>query len=576
MIQIVVCCPSGLPDTVRQAIAARDDMGVVRETQDCLEALELVKELKASILLFGLDAPNLDSQMMGRLFRSKAKQRVRGVAIVCPNDEDDSLTAIRMGCAGTLLADAPVETVVECLSKVHAGEIWLDSRVTARLMRQFVASKDGEPEERGHAGPVEASSLTRVQRQLVMMMGTVVRRARQAEDSSRAKSRVLANMSHQLRTLLNAIIGFSELMANEVVGPINERQREYLQDSLTCGRELRAVINDILDLAKIEAGRMEVLTERLDPAELIRSEVVEVLRSTAILKGISLQIEGSIGEVFLDSRKLKHIVENFVSNAIKYSPPNSTVLVLIQSREDDAFSIEVVDQGPGIESEKIPLLFNRFQQLDEHASTGGTGLGLALTKELAELLGGRVGVNTVWGKGSSFYVVLPVRGAPVHTQLKDAQLRDSQPRILIVEDESSDRIFLRRALARVGYRVDSAAHLREAIRKCKTTRYDAITLDLVLGVDDGTSLLREIGSLNQQTPVIVVSTAGKPPRHWQTRVHAQLQKPVQPLTLLESLSSAGVFPADHQATAAPEEPVEAEPVRTAHRQAISLSARNRG
>ena len=291
---------------------------------------------------------------------------------------------------------------------------------------------------------------------------------------------------------------------------------------------------------------MEVLTERLDPAELIRTEVVEVMRSTAILKGISLEIVGSVGEVVSDSRKLKHIVENYVSNAIKYSPPNGTIAVRISAKPDDMFSIEVVDQGPGIGPEKLRLLFNRFQRLDESASTG-TGLGLALTKELTELLGGHVGVNSVLGEGSTFYVVLPVNGPSAEARPKESYLSDAQPRILVVEDESAERVFLRRALARAGYRVDSAAHLREAIRKCKITRYDAITLDLVLGDDDGTALFKEIGSLNQETPVIVVSTAEQPIRYC-TRVYAQLRKPVQPMTLFESLNCAGVFPKEPTST----------------------------
>ena len=541
MISIVAYSSSGLPSTIRDAIAKRADMSLVREATGHHEALNLVKYLRPAILLFSADAPNQDSRAIRFMLRSRVKRGTRGVAIV--NSEDDALRAIRLGCSGTVTADATAEAVVECLNKVHDGETWLDPLTSMVLVRQIVSSRD-EDDEGGHAWshPSEATALTRMQRQIVLAMGAMAGRARRAEEASRAKSRVLTAMSHDLRILLNSIMGFSELALKGVAGPVNDKQKEFLEDGLICGRELREAINGILDLAKVEAGKMEVNVERLDPSELIRNEVVGAMKSTAILKGLSLEMVGSVGEVFTDSRKLKHIIVNFVSNAIQYSPPGGKITIRILPKSENAFSIEVEDQGPGIGSEKIRLLFNRFQQVDASAPAGSTGLGLALAKELAGLLGGRVGVNSVVGQGSSFYVVLPIHGPLVQAQPEKSYPGGTQPRILVVEDESADRMFLRRALARKGYQVDSSASLADAIRKCKTVHYDAITLDLALGDDDGAALLEELGSFNQRTPIIVVSRTEELPRYCQNRVYAQLPKPIEASGLFELLHSAGVLP----------------------------------
>lgn len=554
VIRVVTACSfSMFPKTFQNVITAQEDLEIAHEAADCREALEKVTTLKPAILLLSMDAPDIDSPAVSRMLRAASNPKTRGIAVISPNCENDALRAILLGCSGIVSADANAEVLVTCLRKVHGGEMWLDPLGTAMLMRQCLPSKTTRNiNARSQAAPSN-SPLNRTQKQIVTMMTTAIRRAQEAEDASLAKSRMLANMSHELRAPLNAIIGYSELMLNEIAGPVNDKQRSFLQDSLLCSSELRSVINSILDLAKLEAGKMEVSLERLDPVELIRTEVIDPLRSMAILKGLSVEVVGSVGDVITDSRKLKHIVENYVSNAIKYSPEQGTIVVRVFPQPNNTFSIEVIDQGPGIDPDDTRLLFNRFQQLSHAAK--GTGLGLALAKELAELLGGKVGVESAPGKGSSFYVILPVNASVVPAPPSNQQC-DSRPRILVVEDESSDRAFLRQILACEGYLVDSATHLRDAIKKCKSTRYDAITLDLVLGRDDGTALLKEVGLLNQLTPVIVVSSARPAPSSGRTQVYAQLRKPVEPNTLVRSLSSVGVFPKrEHRLFAPRRQPV---------------------
>jgi CheY-like chemotaxis protein len=279
----------------------------------------------------------------------------------------------------------------------------------------------------------------------------------------------------------------------------------------------------------------------------IRTEVVDLLRGAAIPKRISIEIaaSSSLREVVIDTRKFKKIVYNFVSNAIKFSPPSGRITIRISAKRDKEFMVEVLDEGPGIPQDKIKLLFNPFQQVGPKldGQDAGTGLGLALCKEVAGLLGGRVGVTSTPGEGSTFYVVLPTHREPTQVRPKRSYSKvAARPKILIVEDENAQRRFLCRTLDQAGYRVEIACDLQQAIKKCQSTLYSAITLDLALGRESGMDLLNQMGPINQHTPVIVVSSSKEPIRFFQAHVHAQLSKPVLPNMLVESLSSAGVLP----------------------------------
>lgn len=236
-------------------------------------------------------------------------------------------------------------------------------------------------------------------------------------EASRLKSEFLANMSHELRTPLNAIIGFSELMYKGKVGALAPNHKEYLGDILSSARHLLQLINDVLDLAKVESGKMEIRPEEVDLTSLIR-EVRDVVRGLASSKRITIEQEvaAEVDNVFIDASRTKQILYNYLSNAIKFTPDEGRILVraspLEAGEQDDAdawFRLEVIDTGIGISEDALGKLFVEFQQLD--ASTAkkyaGTGLGLALTKRLAEAHGGRVEVKSTFGQGSVFSVVLP-------------------------------------------------------------------------------------------------------------------------------------------------------------------------
>jgi PAS domain S-box-containing protein len=239
----------------------------------------------------------------------------------------------------------------------------------------------------------------------------------QAEQGSRAKSSFLANMSHELRTPLNAIIGFAELLHDGRVPAEAPQHREFLGDILTSGRHLLQLINDILDLSKVEAGRLEFHPEQVDLGSVV-GEVLTVLRALATGKRIRLEtdVHADLRAVVIDTARLKQVLYNYVSNALKFTPEGGRVSVRARPDGARAFRLEVEDTGIGISADGLGRLFREFQQLDAGAAKrhGGTGLGLALTKRLVEAQGGRVGAHSVVGVGSTFHAILP-RSTPSAT-----------------------------------------------------------------------------------------------------------------------------------------------------------------
>ena len=234
---------------------------------------------------------------------------------------------------------------------------------------------------------------------------------RRIAEANRLKSEFLANMSHELRTPLNAIIGFSELMYNGKVGPVSEDHREYLGDILTSARHLLQLINDVLDLTKVEAGKMEFRPEILDLAKVV-TEVKEILRGLAAAKRLEVQVEIEPGleRAVLDGAKFKQVLYNYLSNAIKFTPEEGRIQVRVKTRPGGKFLLEVEDTGIGIQGADLHKLFIEFQQLDTGSGKkyGGTGLGLALTKRIVEAQGGEVGVKSLPGRGSTFWALFPM------------------------------------------------------------------------------------------------------------------------------------------------------------------------
>jgi signal transduction histidine kinase len=231
------------------------------------------------------------------------------------------------------------------------------------------------------------------------------------ETASRHKSEFLANMSHELRTPLNAIIGFSEVLREEMAGPLNETQRQYVEDVQEAGQHLLSLINDILDLAKVEAGRMELALAEVSILETLESGLtMHHARATRNDITLNLSIEPDVGVVRADERKIRQVVFNLLSNAMKFTPSGGRVDVSAR-RHDGVVEIAVADTGVGISPADQERIFEEFQQASGPAagSTEGTGLGLTLSKRFVELHGGRLWVQSELGAGTTFRFTLPAQ-----------------------------------------------------------------------------------------------------------------------------------------------------------------------
>jgi signal transduction histidine kinase/CheY-like chemotaxis protein len=357
---------------------------------------------------------------------------------------------------------------------------------------------------------------------------------RRIVEANRAKSQFLANMSHELRTPLNSIIGFSEILSEKLAGRIEPRFSKFLGNILTSGRHLLGLINNILDLSKIEAGRMEMIFEPMSVSDALHG-VASVMTGLTAQKGVALEVEvaGDLPPLVADPPRVKQILYNLVSNAVKFSESPHPVRLSARLAEagesplgEQSILFEVADRGVGIRSEDQQLIFEEFRQVDGGTSrnTGGTGLGLALVKRFAEMHGGRVEVQSEPGRGSTFRVFLPLdaRGhfperrtdEPVSFGFTAHEVRDSLDSaqlpgrlVLVAEDDDEFARALTADLAAAGYRTVRARDGDAALRLARSERPDAITLDLVLPGRDGWEALQALKAdpATAAIPVIIIS-----------------------------------------------------------------------
>jgi len=335
----------------------------------------------------------------------------------------------------------------------------------------------------------------------------------QAEEANRAKSTFLANMSHELRTPMNAIIGFSEILVERLENRIDAKYVGFLRSIFQSGQHLLSIINDILDLSKVEAGKMELYPETFAVRPAIES-VCQVMKGLATKQGVTFDVDVSAGvtEIETDHAKFKQILYNLLSNAVKFS--RSGAAVTIRARPvNDSLAISVIDRGIGIASEHQALIWDEFQQVDTAASRrfGGTGLGLSLVKKFVELQRGTVSVKSTPGEGSEFTFTLPLRftgpSIPSPIVSPSGVVIPAGDRVLVVEDEDESFDTLRAYLQSAGYVPIRARTGEEALKLARVMRPLAITLDIVLPEMDGWHVLRDLkeDSATARIPVIIVS-----------------------------------------------------------------------
>jgi len=362
----------------------------------------------------------------------------------------------------------------------------------------------------------ELEELTRLTAELQRRGNELEEASRRLQEADRLKSQFLANMSHELRTPMNSIIGFSEILIERLNDTLDPKHVGFLRHILTSGQHLLGIINDILDLSKIEAGKMEIYAEKFAVRPVIES-VCTVMRGMARTKMPTFVIEAdpSLPPIETDLAKFKQILYNLLSNAMKFAPPEAPISIsamhIGDTPDDGTITISVRDQGIGIEPENHDVIFEEFRQIDGTARRefGGTGLGLALVKKFVQLQGGWVRVDSAPGKGSTFSFALPVRsGAAVVSHILDiVPSEQGAERVLVVEDDAHAYELISTALSSEGYLSIRARHGDEAIRLAREARPIAITLDLVLPGVDGWDVLKTLKSdaATRDIPIVIIS-----------------------------------------------------------------------
>lgn len=407
----------------------------------------------------------------------------------------------------------------------------------------------------GHLFPVEVSTslVTFAGRELILGIDRDITERKQtelalkdakelAEDASRAKSEFLSRMSHELRTPMNAILGFAQLLEMSRKEPLTSSQKERVTQIVKGGQHLLDLINEILDISRIEANRLHISPEPVSIRESIQ-EVLDLTTPLAIKRHIQIVTRlGSLGDkpfVMADRQRLKQILLNLLSNAVKYNYDGGSVIISCEQTSLNRWHISISDTGPGISQENLSRLFVPFERLGaDHPDVEGTGLGLVLAKRLIELMDGQIGVDSLLGKGSTFWIELPSAESPAeHLQRVGAtgnltMLSAAARTILYVEDNVANFELIQQVLAEYSQiELVWAADLKTGWEMAQIHHPSLILLDLHLGGMDGAEMLRQLKQ-NEETaeiPVVVVSadaTPGQIERLLSWGAHAYLTKPL--------------------------------------------------
>jgi signal transduction histidine kinase/DNA-binding response OmpR family regulator len=431
-----------------------------------------------------------------------------------------------------VLSDHTVSAVIS-LASVHPydtsairliNDIW--SVLTARMngvlgfrkikdMAERLEHQNRELEEQKRELAMQTDEVTNQNVELEMQK-------RQLDEANQLKSAFLSNMSHELRTPLNSVIALSGVLSRRLAKTIPAEEYGYLEVIERNGKNLLSLINDILDLSRIEAGREEVIAGRFSVRELV-DEVVAMIEPQAVDKKIALfnQVSGDLPPVTSDSDKLRHILQNLVGNAVKFTERGQVIVTARQTNKE--FYIDVVDTGIGIDSNQLPHIFDEFRQADGSTSRkyGGTGLGLAIAKKFARLLGGGITVESTQGKGSAFTLRLPLTLESAGAIPPEETRRPSMKRaagsapapsvqgkhILLVEDNEPAIIQLTDILKAEGYSLQVARNGKEALAQIAQAMPDAMILDLMMPEVDGFQVLKTVRGMEPAAglPVLILT-----------------------------------------------------------------------
>jgi signal transduction histidine kinase/DNA-binding response OmpR family regulator len=417
------------------------------------------------------------------------------------------------------------------------GEWWIVGQPTV------MDAERNELARARHRAEAQNDEYARLSTELRAANDSLDRRAQELEEATQTKARFLATMSHELRTPLNAVLGYAGLLRDGVYGHVTDAQDRAVHSIVRRAKDLQLLIDDVLDLSRMEAGRMEIRVDEFHPADVI-SEVREEMSSVAREKELSVVVRYDLGEsVRTDRAKYKHVLLNLVSNAVKFTPPRGEVEIAVGRGEDDTFVTRVRDTGIGIAREHLHEIFGNFQQIETGTTRrfGGMGLGLSLARRMLDHLGGTIDVDSAPGRGTTFAISLPLR--PV-TETMAVAMEDvppdrlnEDPVVLAIDDDPEVIALLRDSLAPARFRVVGALNGDRGIELARILQPFAITLDIMMPEKDGWQVLRELKAdpTVSEIPVIIMSIVSERALGFSLGVTEYLVKPVDRRILIDVL-----------------------------------------
>jgi len=389
----------------------------------------------------------------------------------------------------------------------RVNERTTDLEKTNRLLQQEIENRKKVEVNLHRAHRVLSQTVSRLQETNVRL-----------QEVDRHKSRFLSSMSHELRTPLNSILGFADLLRGQHFGKLNAKQRSYVGQIENSGKHLLDLINDLLDIAKIDAGAIDVHLERFDLRECVEG-VVSLFANQTRKKQLrtSVEVAAQLESVCADRRKCKQILLNLLSNAVKYTPEGGAIAIrawLVHR----TLRLEVEDTGPGISPDEQANIFSEFYQADRvrDEELGGTGIGLALTKRLVALQGGQIGVTSERGRGSTFWITLDQPGAPTEADQPSPARPHSvsidtrtSGRILVAEDHPLNLAMMLDMLSLKDYEVAVARNGEEAVDLAQSFNPDVILMDIRMPVLDGLEAINQLRALPRfaQTPIVALTAS---------------------------------------------------------------------